>query len=71
LLNIGISRPAHEVETIEKFLRLPIAGETKFVLVARDTRFAANVKAILTGRDPKGEILRRVEIKLITDFMNT
>lgn len=70
LLNIGISRPAHEVETLEKFLQLPIAGQTKFVLVARDTRFAANVRTLLVGRDPKGDVLRRIEIKLITDFIN-
>jgi len=50
---------------------LPIAGQTRFILVARDTSFAGKVKAILKGTDPAGAILRRFEIKLITDFMNT
>lgn len=71
LFNIGISRPAHEVETIEKFLKLAIAGETEFILVVRDTSFAKKVQAILKRRDPKGEILRRIEIKMIADFIST
>lgn len=70
LYNIGISRPVHEVESLEKFLQLPIANSSQFVLVARDSSFAKKVKAILKSRDLQGEILHRIQIKLIADFVN-
>ena len=70
LYNIGISRPTHEVESIEKFLQLPIAPSAKFVLVARDSSFKKKVQTILKKKDPKGDILKQIEIKLIADFVN-
>ena len=70
MFNIGISRPEHEVDSIEKFLKLPVAQNSQFTLVARDSAFHKKVKAILKKRDPSGDILGRIEIKLLTDFLN-
>jgi DNA-binding Lrp family transcriptional regulator len=69
IFNIGISRPAHEVDSIEKFLKLPAASDCKFTLVCRDAEFVRNVKAILKQRKREGAILRRIEIKLVADFV--
>jgi hypothetical protein len=70
LFNIGISRPGHEVDCVEKFLKMPLARTFGFVLVVRDSSFRRKVQAILKKRDPKGDIHKRVEIKLIADFVH-
>ena len=67
--NIGISRPGHEVDSIEKFFKLPASRDNSFTLVARDVDFAKKVKSILKQRDPKGVLLSRINIKLLTDFI--
>ena len=67
--NIGISRPAHEVESIEKFFQLPASHNNAFTLVARDTDFAKKVKDILNQKDPQGRLLSQINIKLVTDLI--
>lgn len=68
--NIGISNPAHEVDSIEKFTSLPASQNTEFTLVARDVKFAKKVKAILKERNSKGSTLSSIKIKLLTDFLD-
>jgi hypothetical protein len=70
LHNIGISHPEHEVENIQKFMKLPVASNTKFILVARDSNFKKAVITLLKKQDPAGDIKKKIEIKLITDFIN-
>jgi hypothetical protein len=70
LHNVGISHPEHEVESLLKFLKLTSAGHTKYILVARDSNYRKNVVALLKKKDPSGEIQRRIEIKLMADFIN-
>jgi len=68
---IGISRPRHEVDSIERFFKLPMAADVQVVLVARDTSFAKAVKSDLKSREHGDDMLRRIEIKLVADFVNS
>ena len=63
--NIGISREAHEVDSVEKYFAMPISENTPFTLIARDSAFAKKVRDILSERN----ITHNIEIKLITDFV--
>lgn len=67
--NIGVSDPVREAESIEAILKLPVVQTSNFVFVARNTRFAKEVSKLLTDKDPSGELLSRVEIKTIADFV--
>jgi len=69
LFNIGISRPAYEVESIEKLLKLPASNDSNLTLVARDSTFAKKVNSIIKATDPKGDVFKHIEIKLLTDFL--
>lgn len=67
--NIGISRPRHEVDSVEKFFSLPASQNGSFTLVARDVRFAKQVRDILQRRDCQGQLSSRINIKLVADFI--
>jgi len=66
---IGISRPDHEVDSIQRFFTLPVAKEAKFVLIARDTAFAKQVKKIFKTRQVAEAVVRRVHMRLIADLV--
>jgi len=68
--NIGISNPAHEVDSLEKFFSLPASQNSSFTLVARDSTFAKQVKKILKEKKVDANIMKKVEIKLIANFVN-
>lgn len=70
LHNIGISHQEYEIKSIQKFMKLPSASHTKYILVARDSNFKKAVIALLKKQDPAGDIKKKIEIKLITDFIN-
>lgn len=69
--NIGLTDPTREARNIEAILKLPVMQTGKFVFVARDTRFAGEVTKLLKDKDPSGQLLSRVEIKAIADFVDT
>jgi len=69
LFNIGISRPVHEADSIEKFLKLPISTQCKFVMVARDSNFAKKLQKALTSKKLDKALLKRVQLQLIADFI--
>ena len=66
---IGVSKPDHEVDSIQKFFTLPVAQNTKFVLVARDAAFAKEVRQILKARKVEDAIVKQVHIRLIADLV--
>ena len=68
--NIGISRPEHEVDSIERFFTMPAAHSAGLTLVARDSSFAKKVRNTLKKRRLNDSIVKNVEIKLIADFVN-
>jgi len=67
--NIGVTNPAREAENIEAILKLPVMQISKFVFVGRDAKFVKEVQKILKSKDPTGNLLRQVEIKIIADFV--
>jgi hypothetical protein len=67
--NVGVGDPAREAESIIVILGLPMVQSNKFVFVGRDKKFVEDVRRILQGKDPTGDILNRFEIKTIADFV--
>ncbi|OHB49695.1 MAG: hypothetical protein A2Y10_05935 [Planctomycetes bacterium GWF2_41_51] len=63
--NVGISKEAHEVDSIEKYLAMLISENTPFTLICRDGAFAKKVKEILSQRN----INQVIDIKLLADFV--
>lgn len=70
LWNIGVSDSVREADNIEAILKLPVMQTSKFIFVARDTKFASEVTKLLRDKDPSGKLLNRVEIKIIVDFVD-
>ena len=68
--NIGVSNPEYEVQSVLKAARLPIATENNVILVVIDKDFARRVKAELKKKDPSGEALKKVTIRLIGDYIS-
>jgi hypothetical protein len=66
---IGVSDPVREAGNIKAMLKLPVMQTSDFVFVARDANFAKEVAKLLKGKDPSGEFLSRVEMKVIADFV--
>ena len=71
IVNIGVSSPPREAEAIVKFFALPISKTCKFVLIARDSTFKKQVESLLKKKDSTSEILNKIEIKLIANFLTT
>jgi len=67
--NIGVTDTAREIINIESILKLPAMQISKFIFVARDKSFADEVQKILKAKDPAGNLLKRVEMKTIADFI--
>jgi len=70
LWNIGVSDSVREADNIEAILKLPVMQTSKFIFVARDTKFASEVTKLLRDKDPSGKLLSRVEIKTIAVFVD-
>jgi hypothetical protein len=68
-VNIGISNAEHEVDSIEKFFRLPVARSVKYVLVGRDAAFVKKVRKILKTRKVEDAIVRQVHFRVIADLI--
>jgi len=69
LVNIGVSKIAREVDSIQKFLNLPISRSAEFVLVARDSDFAKGVESELKKRGIPIDTLTNVHMKLLADYL--
>jgi hypothetical protein len=67
--NIGVSDPIREATNIISILKVPVVQNNRFVFVARDARFAGEVKKALKQKDPTGEIINQIEIKTISDYV--
>ncbi len=66
---IGISRPNHEVDSIEKFFTLPVSQNARFVLIARDVPFTREMTKIFKARKIADAIVRRVHMRVIADLV--
>lgn len=66
---ICISKPDHEVDSIQKFFTLPAAREARFVLIARDSTFVKKVKKVLKARKIDDAIVKQVHMRLIADLV--
>lgn len=66
---IGISKPDHEVDSIQKFFTLPMAQSAKFVLVARDVTFVKEVKKLFKARKIEDAIVTRVNVRVLADLV--
>jgi len=69
LVNIGVSKISREVDSIQKFLNLPISRSAEFVLVARDSDFAKGVESELKKRGIPIDTLANVHMKLLADYL--
>ena len=67
--NVGVSDVARESANIIEIMKIPVVQDNEFIFVARDTKFAREVQGILKDKDPSGNLLRQVEIKIIADFV--
>jgi hypothetical protein len=67
--NVGVSDPKREAKNLIKIVQIPVVQQNKLVFVARDAEFAKQVRGILKSKDPSGNLLKRVEIKKIADFV--
>jgi hypothetical protein len=68
-VNIGISKPDHEVDSIQKFFTLPVSQNAKFVLVARDVTFVKEVKKILKARRIADAAVKQVNLRMIANLV--
>jgi hypothetical protein len=66
---IGTSKEAHEVDSIEKFFTLPASQNAKFVLIARDVPFAKEVKKIFKARQIADAIVKQVNMRVMADLV--
>jgi hypothetical protein len=66
---IGISKPDHEVDSIQKFFALPASQNAKFVLIARDVPFAKEVKKVFKARKIEDAIVKQVNMRVIADLI--
>ena len=66
---MGISKPHHEVDSIEKFFGLPISKTAKFVLIARDVAFAKDLKKHFKARKTTDVIVKQVHVRLLADLI--
>jgi hypothetical protein len=66
---IGVSKPDHEVDSIQKFFGLPASQNAKFVLIARDVTFVKEVKKVFKARRIADAIVKQVNIRVIADLI--
>lgn len=68
--NIGVTNPTREVDSIEKYFKLPVSKQVLFTLIARDTKFVKQVQQLTKQRKISQDIIDKFEIKKISDFVN-
>ena len=66
---IGVSKPDHEVDNIQRFFAPPASQNAKFVLVTRDVPFVKEVKRLFKARKIADAIVKQVHIRVIADLV--
>ena len=67
--NVGVSDWAREADNLVQIAGMPVVKQNKMVFVGRDSKFSDQVRKILKGKDPSGNLLKQIEIKTIADYV--
>jgi hypothetical protein len=68
--NIGVSDPIRETAALADIAKLPVMKNNDLVFVARDLKFAEQVKKAIKKEDTSSQLLTKVTIKTIADFVS-
>lgn len=68
---VGVSDPAREAANLIEIAQINVVKNNKLIFVARDAKFAASVREILKSKDQSGYTLSKVDIKTISDYVDT
>ena len=67
--NIGISSPAREADSIDATVKLPALTGNKFVFIGLDNAFVKQVKDALKAKGWKKEVINKLDMRVIGDFI--
>ena len=67
--NIGISSPDREADSIDAIVKMPVLTGNKFVFVGLDNAFVKQVKDALKAKGWKKEVINKLEMRVIGDYI--